>query len=557
MTGKELGGRIEGLWSSLVMIRNGAGWERKLLTASYVHHRDDYEGTLVPRRDTYDASPQGYLDTFLSGFVGYMMPEDDQWAELIPLRQAASEGYGKRKEFGDIGELDSEPGLLRWCSKATQAVLTAYSMAGYYAEMRMMAKDYLVFGTGYMMACEGKSGGVYYRCFDPQEVCIAENGERKADVFLRRFSMDARDIVRMYPEKDWANLRQRIKASAGERSDITCYEAIVPSGYLVDDGGDGWRHYLYVSDEGEMAFEGSFDEFPVACVRRNRSNAKTPYGIGLVEECLPSIVQLDDMGRTRSVMRQKNANPPMVLPYSLKNAFSSRPGSRNYVPDMAQAPRPVQDQYNASEMLADIQDMREQLRMMMGADLFRAVMGSADSRKTAYEVSERKNEAMTLLQMQIGTFRLEAVSPLFKRTLRLLHTLGAIPWGMEGFQPRESFGSFVSTCRVELNSVFVRRVEAFMQYQQSMQTLQAAQLLQQVFPTALMNLKENSFVRGFFYGSGVPRSQMEELKAVEKKQREYAQIRAQQYQSELAATQAGAIKDLSGAGIAPGGNAQQ
>ena len=72
---------------------------------------------------------------------------------------------------------------------------------------------------------------------------------------------------------------------------------------------------------------------------------------------LPVIIELNDMGRIRQVMRQKNADPPMNVPYSLQGHFSSRPGARNYVSDMQNRPTPVLDQYNASELLADIQGL--------------------------------------------------------------------------------------------------------------------------------------------------------------------------------------------------------
>lgn len=557
---KRRGTEVMRLWDRLRAIRDASGWERKMLACSYFHHRDSYAGTLVPYRETYDASPVSFLDTFLSGFVGYMMPQDDQWADLVPLRVQAAEGSGsKRKEFADLRALDAEPGLLKWCGSAVQAVLAAYASTDYYPEARMAAKDWLVTGTGYLMACESQSGmGVYYRCFDPQEVCIAEDAERRVNVFVRRFLMDARDVVRAYPEKEWPALRQRIRSGAGEAADVACYEAIVPTGYLEGGtaSGGGWEHLLYVADEGELAFESSFDSFPVACVRRSRDNSRSPYGIGLCEEALALTVQLDDMGKVRQVMRQKNANPPMVLPYSLRNAFSSRPGARNYVPDMAQRPMPVQDQYSASEMLADIQDAREQLRAVMGADLFRAVMSSTDSRKTAYEVSERKNEAMTLLQMQVGTFRMELVEPVFKRTLEILHRQGLVPWRAtrrNRWEPAEPFASFLASSRVELNSVFVRRVEAFMQYQQSLQALQILTTVQQVFPQAVLNVEENSFTRGLLYGAGIPKSQMKELADTEKAQRAFAEQQARQAQMQMAREQSAAMKDLAGAGIPMGG----
>lgn len=565
---KRISAAVKALWSSLESVRDESGWERKLLAASYVHHRDSYPGTLVPYRQTYDSSAIDYLNTFLSGFVGYMMPQDDTWAELVPIGSSfGAEASRRRWSYQPIAELDSEPGVLKFAERCVQGVMACYSDSDYYPEMRMAAKDYLVFGTGYIMACSSEKDGIWYRCFDPQEVVIAENASRKVNVFVRRFTMDARDVVDGYPDKEWPELRKRIQASGGERSDVRCWEAIVPKAYLKD--GDGtiplvhegeFGHVMCVEGEDGLCFESGFGAFPVACVRRSRDNAKTPYGIGLVEECLPVIIELDDMGRLRQIMRQKNADPPMVLTYALQGHFSSRPGARNYVSDMSQAPAPAVDQYNAGELLADIQDMREQLRSLMGADLFRTVMASTDSRKTAYEVSERKNEAMTLLQMQIGSFKQEAVEPVFKRTLYLMEKAGVISFEEYGKRVRDrggrtvgeermTFARWLASSRVELNSVFIRRVEAYLQYQQNIQALQIITTVQQVFPSALLNIDENMFVRSLLYGAGTPKAVMRELADTEKKQADYRASLQQQAEAEQLTQLSGAAKNLAAPGL--------
>lgn len=560
---KAIGEATVSLWGTMSGIRTSANWERKLLGASYVHHRDGYAGTEVMERQTHDSSAIDYLSTFLSGFVGYMMPEDDTWAELVPMMRSEER---KRWEYASISDLDREEGLLKEAERCVQAVMQCYSNTNYYSEVRMAAADYLVFGTGYIMACDGgEEGGVYYRCFDPQEVCIAEDERRRVNVFLRRFTMDARDIVRAYSGKSWPALMDAVRRNGGEYSAVECIEAIVPSDYIYVDGrvaemGNGRKfcHYMYVKAEGQMAFEHGMEEFPVSCIRRNRNNTKTPYGIGLVEECLPVIIELNDMGRIRQVMRQKNADPPMNVPYSLQGHFSSRPGARNYVSDMQNRPTPVLDQYNASELLADIQDMRAQLRSLMGADLFRNVMGSTDSRKTAYEVSERKNEAMTLLQMQIGTFKQECVEPLFKRTLSILHRQGIIRFRETDMKRRDSrdrvigaeritFERFLAVSRLELNSVFVRRVEAYLQYQQDIQALQILTTLQKVFPASVLNIDENLFTRGLLYGAGTPKAYMREISETEKKQDEYAEMQRQQMQAQQLNEISGAARNLAGA----------
>ena len=84
---------VASLYSELKSIREGANWDRKLLAASYLDHRTDYEGTEVEKRTVYDSSAKTYFQVFHDGFLGYLMPEDDVWA--CRLRPTSRTGKGR------------------------------------------------------------------------------------------------------------------------------------------------------------------------------------------------------------------------------------------------------------------------------------------------------------------------------------------------------------------------------------------------------------------------------------------------------------------------------
>ena len=522
---KKVGTAIEQLWGRLESIRANAGWERRLIAASYLHHRDDYAGTKVERRQTFDGSAVEYLSVFHDGFIGYLMPQDDTWCELVPwTTRFDRKGREARMEYADIEALDGVEGLLQYSERLISAAMSEYADTSYYDTVSMVAYDWLVLGTGYMMAIDdARSRKASYEAFDPQEVCIAENGKRQVDVFVRRFLMDARDVVREYPEAKLERLRQQVKAGGGERSDVVMFEAILPEKYLYSSGevlrcGDGkpFAHLIWCQTEGELVSESGYGRFPVACVRYERTNSATPYGRSLAEKCLDDIIELDDMGRIRQEMMQKNANPPMNVPYSLQGRFSSRPGARNYLGDMSQAPAPMVDRFDYSKLITDIQDKRESLRAALKADLFRNVMGSTDSRKTAYEVSERKNEAMTLLMMSIGSFKRELIDPVLMRTLRILHDNGRLPSieavyseaARKSGKVREArtFESFLEACRVELSSVFVQRVSAYLQYSGLTAGLNLIAAASEVFPEMRFQVDAAKYGRYLLYGTAVPKA---------------------------------------------------
>ena len=358
---RKIGDAVISLYQELEMVRSTAGWERKLEGASYVHHRDAYEGTHVAHRETYDDSAKNFLNTFCDGYVCYLMPQDDQWAELVPWSASSGEMRRRRQEYSDITGLDAAPGLLRYNEKVSSAVLSAYADSNYYSEVQEAAKDFFVFGTCFMKAEEDASErSIWYRCLDPQECGVAEDRRGRVNVVVRRFRADGRDLLSM--DGSLRHVRDLVKAGGGERSLVECYEAYLPSdylwsgGYRLEAGGGGkpWARLLYVPMEGKLVGERGLDWFPVAVARDRKDNNVTAWGTSLVESNLATIARLDDNARNRMEASQKNADPPMWVPAAMEGNYSSGPGAQNYGVDPAQRPMPIYEGFDYSQLLADI-----------------------------------------------------------------------------------------------------------------------------------------------------------------------------------------------------------
>lgn len=575
---QEIGKAVEALWGALLGVRAESNWAEKLQCCAYMHHRDDYHGTEVQKRVTYDDSAVNFLKTFCDGFAGYLMPRDDNWGQLFPWSDSVGKiGEERRRGYAPHTKLDSVPGLLAFNEDVSSAVLAEYARSSYYGALQVAVRDYFIMGTCYMMAKDQpKKNGVTFKVFDPQEVCIAEDADGQVEVFVRKFRMDAVDLVRGYPDVGWKFLKQRVQVGGytSQHADIEVYEAIVPADYLwldgeqlvIDGGKHDYGHVLWVPLEQVLAFESGYDDFPVACARNARTSDHTPYGRGLVELNLATIKKLDNLSRECLRMVQLAANPPLALPFSMEGKYQHRPGEQAYVTDMAQRPQPIQDAHSYPEVSNMIADLREQLRANLGAELFRTILGSSDSRKTAYEVSEKKNEAQVLLMLSIGNFQTEFIEPLFKRTTRILykqHKLPSIVEAFGGTAEGDDYGlleAYLRECRLELSSVFVRRLEAYTNSATLINAVTGLLNLKQIFPTAEFNVKETAFVREVLAAYGVNRGVLEEQDAVEKKQQAYAQMQAQQMQAQQAQAQAqasqgnaAALSDLQKAGLLQGG----
>lgn len=546
-----IGMLVKNLWEALLRERNASKWDRKLKGAGYVKHRIGYLGTMVPETKVYDSTAINCFQTYCDGFVGYTMPEDDNWFYLIPWMRI---GKGN-KEYGGYGDLVEDDELMQFMENLSDVALREMSRCGAYVALKKMYADAQALGIGY--ACEyDKDGRILYKELDPQECCVSENEWGELEVFARHYWTNAIDLVRKYPKARLEHCWNVVKRSGAnsEACDIEVFECIVPYDYLYDPStgekvlaGDGkdFAHVVYVPIEQELVEENSFYEMPVFAYSPFRDTEKSAYGDGLVSKYLEEIVKLNDMQNKKQVLFNKFVNPPMLVHQNLEGNYSSKSGAIVYSGDLnIQRAEPLYQasSSNYTPIVNDIAEAKNNLRTLMNADLFRTLMGSTDSRKTAYEVSELKNEAVTLLSMQVGDFAKRVIEPLVKRTLKIKIRESRIelPAGMNTSMALK----IVDGSTVMLNSVFVRRLQAYLKNQglvSGLQFIQAYSAVEQTQASQVIN--GDAVVRAGLFGVGFPAWAIKKTADVKKERDAQARAQAEMAQSEMNAQNAKAFSN--------------
>ncbi len=572
--GKVISRELERLYSSLDMVKRDRSYKGKLVACSYMHHRDGYEGTEVARVKTYDSSAQSFFQIVRDGIVGYITPQDKNWAELVPRSGVYGEGGERRKYFfTGSAEIDGVQGLGKMLESWASSVFMCYADSNYYDVERQCVTDALISGTGYMAALDEFGGNVTYRSYDPQTVCIASNDQGTVEVFARKFRMEAKAFVRRYGDsRELKASKEKAKGyMQGGASGTELIEAILPKDYLegVEVGnGKRFAHVLYSVTDSEVVFEGGFEEFPVCAYRFDRDSAETEYGTGLVERLVDTIRQLDELSKGMLTASQRAADPPMDIPPVLEGKYSTFPGAQNVVPDMTQRPQPSVVGDDFSKTVVAVQDLRQSLRSGMKVDMFLTVMGSTDSRKTAFEVSQLKNEATTLLSIMVDTMVGELIWPMFRRTLEILNrkgmlaenladlTVAGVPGEVMGNLGEEVFREFLSSLRLEMNSVFVQRLNAFTQYESISATMGVIQGMQAIFPGAAANFDMNLLTRYAASTTQVPRGVMKPLSEVKKMQQQAADMQKRQVDAEASASEGKALSEVAKASSIQQGGAR-
>jgi uncharacterized protein (UPF0335 family) len=545
-----IGTAIERLWDSLKSERTASGWERKLKGAGYVKHRINYRGTKVPAVAVYDSTAVSCFQTYCDGFIGYTIPEDDNWFYMLPWRRV---GQGK-KEYGGYGDLVENDDLMAFMERLSDVALREMSRCGAYTALKKQYTDSQGLGIGY--ACVyNKNDRLLFKELDPQEVCISENEWGEVEVFVRHYLANAVDLTRRFPKAELKHCWQRVKkTSNGEVNDVEVYEAIVPWDYLYEPStgeqikiGDGkdFGHIVYVPMEREIVEEDSFYEMPVVAYSPYRDTEKSPYGDGMVSKYLEEIVRLNDMQNKKSVLFNKTVNPPMLVHQSLEGNYSGKSGAIVYSGDLSTQTAtplyaPTSNSYTA--IVTDITEAKQNLRTLMNADLFRTLMSSTDSRKTAYEVSELKNEAVTLLSMQVGDYAKRVLEPMVKRVLRIKirEQKMDLPRGMNTSTALE----IVDGSTVVLNSVFVRRLQAYLRNQGLVSGLQFIATVAQVEQTQSMQVVDKDAVlRAGLFGVGFPAYAIRKVAEVKKEREAQAKAQNAMAQSEMNANNAKAYSN--------------
>lgn len=456
MEGKE---RIVDIWNKLLSVREKSGFDVRLKGAAYVKHRCSYEGTLVPKLNVHDPTAMDALETYVDGLVGYVLSQNSRWFSLMPT--GGENGY---MGFGDV--LDND-GYVKMASVITDCVENIMTRSGMYPVVKEVVKDGEVLGDGYLAVDMLEDGGVGFRCLDPQQCVFMADMYGTMNLFMRKFRMSAVELSLEYG----VEIKNVEYSEFGDTYDV--YELVADEKVLSKlkmsvDSTDGrkFKRCVYVYQLDRVVEESSYAEMPVFRYTSNNECSGSGYGNGLVGKYVEQVATCDDSRFRLQNCVQKTVDPPAIAHTSLRSNYSTKPKAVMFTGDLStQGVKYLGTEHAANALnavLMVVQDDRAQIRQLFDADLFKNIMSNADTRKTAYEVSEIKNESYTLLSMKIGGMLNTFIAPFVKRVAKIAVRQELARVNGVGVQVLERF---IDQCDVMLDSVFVQRLSRYMDSQ--------------------------------------------------------------------------------------------
>ena len=554
------------LYEELYAERTDKNWNQKLKASSLMNNRVGEAG--IDPYPRHDSTVLGFLDTLVNGMVSAIMPEADYWFKFTTwgantamrgeksARGRQRNGRSRSVENGgewkpDLVLLDDIDGAKDYFEDSSQKILSHFSHAKFYRSMETVIRDGLCMGFGVIQTVDDvEHDRCYFKAISPVEVCAKADDSGDIEIYARRYYMSALSFLLRYGRS--------IEGDSSRMNAQTQYEMtefIVPKGLLrdyqtgesftkVDRDNKGkpkksYDHYVYCRELDAFVERGVFAEMPISVWNYKQVNGSV-YGTGLFEQIVPEILNLDNLMLERARSLAYSNDPAWQVTPNAARHFSVKSGSVNVVSSAAgqssggeiqaiQKPE-VYDKYTA-----DIQDLRMQIRELCYIDLYKTVLGSTDTRKTATEINISKTEASQLLTATIGNLQ-ATVTHIVKRTFNVLRRRGDI-----APPSNEQITSLFPYVRVEFDSVFIQRMRSYYMVEGNMSILNMVQILAAVYPDIRYTINFDRLVRMLSTGLGVSEYAIYETKESDRMRQEAAKAaQAQlQLQNENMASQTG------------------
>ena len=312
---KEILARLEELRSERAKYE-GAWSDAQELCAPYAYNWHDLDAVPVhPKRFT--SEPCSYLDTLVSGLIGYSLSPSIKWFSLALQDE----------------ELMSLYGVKDWLEKTEQTLVAAFARSNLYSSAKPFVQDACVIGHGALFVGEDLGRGTLtFSHQNPNELYLDVGDNDAVDTVLREFQMTVRQIVKRF---GIGSVSENIRLAydeprrRGERRTVVF--AVYPreeykTSSLFSRDFPYAAVYIDVQDK-HILHESGFQEFPYAIYEFAKYTGRA-YGDSVAQEALEDVEFLDITTDTTLKIAQLAAHPPMKVSASMRNV-SIMPGAIN------------------------------------------------------------------------------------------------------------------------------------------------------------------------------------------------------------------------------------
>lgn len=462
--------------------------------------------------------------------------------------------FGLTTPDPDLSELGS---VKEWLHTVNTRMRSVFSRSNVYNMFPILYGDIGAFGTGALFIEEDYDNVFRAFVMPIGSYCIGLDDKLRVGLFTREFRLTIRQCVQRFAKKgeggtiDWSNFSESLKSKylSGSREswvDIVHIVQANPNHNPDKLTAKKFQSVYYEKNApaGADIFlrDSGYDHFPVLAPRWAVTGENVWATSSPGYEVIGDVKGLQVKQKRRAQAIEKQINPPMVGPTTMKNArVSLLPGDFTLLDerDGMKGFRPAHDtNIRLADLMLDIQEFQARIQRGFYEDLF-LMLAQTDRRQiTAREVDERHEEKLLVLGPVLEQLNQDLLDPLIDIVFDFMVKQGYIPEAPEELQGVKLQVDYVSIMAAAQKSVGMGAIERFAGFVGSMAA---------VDPAVLDKIDRDQIVDEYGNMVGIPPRLIVPDDKVFEIRAERAKQQAAQQQALMMQNSAKAVKDLSGA----------
>lgn len=495
-----------------------------------------------PRTDViYDGTPRLAARGLATTIDGLLKPKTSRWFNVTVTDR-------------DVAEIDE---VKLWLEQISDRMWQAiYRSQARFTQRSAEVDEHLaVFGTGSLFIGENaRKTGLLFRSFHLNAVGIEENADGQVDRWKVDEKLSARQAIgRWGEEKLHADVVKAASDPKKANEEFCFTQVILPrddyEAGRLDQRGLAYRSCVIDVKHEHKVEEGGFHEFPVAVPRWETAPGEV-YGRSPGMMALPDAKTLQAMGKTLLIAGQKAVDPP-VWAYNdaVISPIRTFPGGTITLDATAAAGingSPIGTLDMGKNMPLGL-DMQAAVRQQVEAAFFKNIFAlPIEGRQmTATEILERKEEFLRTIGPVFGRLESDYLGKIVERVFSIMHRAGQFP-------PFPEIGDVEVRIEFEYMSP-IQKARKETELASLGRAFEILAPLMELDPSVADNIDADQIVRDLPEAGGIPQRWLRPQAEVEARREQRAQQQEAQFAAEAAKPVAGALKDLTTAGMAAAG----
>lgn len=495
-----------------------------------------------PRTDIiYDGTPRLAARGLATTIDGLLKPKTSRWFNVTVTDR-------------DVAEIDE---VKLWLEQVSDRMWQAiYRSQARFTQRSAEVDEHLaVFGTGSLFIGENaRKTGLLFRSFHLNSIGLEENADGQVDRWKVDEKLNARQAIgRWGEEKLHADVVKAASDPKKANEEFCFTQVILPrddyEAGRIDQRGLAYRSCVIDVKHEHKVEEGGFHEFPVAVPRWETAPGEV-FGRSPGMMALPDAKTLQAMGKTLLIAGQKAVDPP-VWAYNdaVISPIRTFPGGTITLDATAAAGingSPIGTLDMGKNMPLGL-DMQAAVRQQVEAAFFKNVFAlPIEGRQmTATEILERKEEFLRTIGPVFGRLESDYLGKIVERVFSIMHRAGQFP-------PFPEIGDVEVRIEFEYMSP-IQKARKETELASLGRAFEILAPLMEVDPSVADNIDADQIVRDLPEAGGIPQRWLRPQAEVEAIREQRAQQQEAALAVEAAKPVAGALKDLTAAGMAASG----